>query len=1031
MADERIVLAYDPAEAIAAAGKANKAIEANEKTAEKAGSAIVKATDAQATSIVSITDRSQNAINNIVRAAERKAALATGSPADRLRAERALQISRVSGDQAAVNRVTAAYDKLAAAQDAVAGKSSKLAEFIRNPLQAASGAVEELAGGLGKIGAIGLAAGAGIAFLAKAGFDLVASQGKAAEAVTNFADTVGISATEAYKLDIQAKLVGSSLEGLTTGYKKLSQGIAEGSDEGKKSAAALEKIGVRIFDLNGKVRPFGELFGDIAKKIQAIEEPTARAAKAVEILGKSGISMLPLLLQFQETQAMAEKAAEGIDDPLLKSLAAADDKIGVLSAKWETLKNTLAGKIVAVIEFVEKRTGEGGGAPSPFITQGGFNVDDIRGQAAADRLNKMAETNRAMLATEGAALIAKFRAERGQDDAGLKARLAEITEQRKAAEQFGSGMGAAEVQKRIDLATKLRAEEAGITAQIKARAEAEAEAKRNADGYRQEVEKYRKAGEKALINFKGGEKDVRIEPLKDFAAKPVNELYEKQFKAAQKISEDTLEMELKNIKEQFAQEEIFAQSSRDKQLAQVEGFHARTVQQKIAVEEKKAEIERDYQLKTYAIKAQLLQADQEMELAKAEQNAELKAAINQKYAIFGRELTLKTEAALAAANDEAASKSARAIQDQAQKNFDSVKHAAEGLFDHLVSRTKSWGDLLKNAVLLPALTLVKQIVSTQIAGALTGVRGGGSTGNIGGLLGGLLGGGGIGRAGAPGGTGGFAGPVGLAGMLGMGGGAGGGFGGGGGGIGGALGLNAGTLGLGAAGLGLFGAFKAGQSDNKALKFSAPAIGALSGLVGFGALASLFPALIGAGPAGWIAAAGIGATIGLIGVFKSKAENKLIEKIKAVYGITVDRGFAKNPLLGIIKDQFGGDIDLGIRSPMVRELLSVYRMQSNQYGAGSGLGALNNIPRGVSLSGYGGGVYQNPVSVNGAAYGYGGSLPSSGPSQPFQSNPQPIVIENRLQIDGRDVQASVQRTNQASNGRRESAAVLNDPLLIFG
>jgi len=252
--------------------------------------------------------------------------------------------------------------------------------------------------------------------------------------------------------------------------------------------------------------------------------------------------------------------------------------------------------------------------------------------------------------------------------------------------------------------------------------------------------------------------------------------------------------------------------------------------------------------------------------------------------------------------------------------------------------------------------------------------------------------------------------------------------------------SAGLLAGAGAGLGLMGAFKAGQSGNNFLRASSPAIGAVSGLVGYGALLSMFPALLATGPVGWIAAAGIGATIGILGMFKKRAEDKIVEKIRQVYGIRIDQGFARNPLLPIIKDQFGGDIDLGIRSPIVREMLSVYRMQTGQSSLGAGLGASNNMPRGVNLSGYGGMIYQAPVSVNGGSYGYGGALPSTTPAQPFQGGTAVVAaveaiarrpLDVRVQIDGRDVQSSVARTNQSSVGRRETSATLTDPLLIFG
>ena len=1030
MADERIVLAYDPADAIAAAGKANQAITENEKTAERAGAAIGKATDAQVTSIVSITDRSQAAINRIVANAERKASLATGSPAERLAAERKLQLSRVSGDQAAVNRVTAAYDKLAEAQGKASAGGSKLGDALRNPMQAASEAIESVVAELGTIGTVALGSVVGLAAAAKASFDLVVGQGRAAEAIANFADQVGISATEAYKLDIQAKIVGSSLEAVSGGYKKLAQGISEGTEEGKKSAAALEKIGVRIYELDGAVRPFGDLFGDIARKIRAIEEPTERAAKVVELFGKSGLSLMPLILQFDESAAAAKRAAAGIDDPLLKSLGAADDAVDELEGSWNSLKAKLAGGILATIKFVQ----EWNKGPLDYMLPDGKAL--LEG-AAQKNAQAIADTNRKILADEGAEAIKRFRLSQAETEAKLKEKLADVTSKRQAAEQFGPGMGVEAVSKRIALIKQLSGEEAALTAKIQARAKADQEAERR----REEAKKNIQAAYKELTvrqNTLATLSDPRVQKvdlLKEADAAPLNSMYEKEFQKAQSVKEQTVQMELSNLREQLAQEEILYQGARDLQLQQVEGFQARSVAQKIAVEQRKADIEKEFLLKNFALKAQLLQADQDIELAKAEENAELRAAINQKYALAGRALTLQTEAAIAAAGNEAVVKTAQILQDRGQKAFDSVKNAADGLFDALVTRTRSWGDLLRNTVLLPALSILKQITSNTIASALTGVSPAGGGGQAGGILGklGLSGvlSGGLARAGAPGGTPGFAGPVGgatgLSGMLGGAGGFGGGFGGGGA----ALGINAGALGLGAASLGLFGAFKAGQSGNKGLKVAAPAIGALSGLVGFGSLAYLFPSLLAAGPVGWVAAAAIGATVGLIGVFKKRGEDKLVEKIKAVYGITVDRSFAKNTLMPMIKDQFGGDIEVGIRSPIIRELLSVYRMQSNQSSLGAGLGAMNNVARGVSLTGTGGGVFQNAVNVNGNAYGYGGAIPSSGPVQPFQPAATVSPVALTLQIDGRDVQAAVSRTNQSSNGRRETSAVLLEPLTIFG
>lgn len=1147
MPDERIVLSYDPADAVAAAGKANKAIEENEKAAERAGAAIGKTTDAQAAAIVSITDRSQAAINRIIQSAERKAAIAGGTPADRIKLEREQQLRQVAGNQEAVNRVAAAYDKVEEAARR-ADTASKLQSAVNASRQAAKGA-DEFAAALNRVNAAAQREREAIeqeirtlerraAVIGKTPAQQTAIQGN--QAIAGLAgrgtpDQVQ-RLTAAYTQLIQkqqeaersSSSMGTSLLGLA-GNMGLVIGVAElfrrvisfGSDailyaartkqlEGalfavgkannvaesttKSLEAQLKTTGITTQDARQSLSRLIAAQVDYTKATQLarLAQDLGRVAgisssEAFDKLTHAIVTQQPELLrmlglnvnlqrEFQQVARQTGRTAESLSEFEKKQIAvnavleAGQGYAGVykrslkdaggqmlslnryvLEAKnafGDQFQPELA-KVVGLLMLLAKNGEEAGtilakafklaAAPLYTIHQELMAVIDekkklfdpkfeetMRREAEAAALTvrnqKLQEGSTKALAAQEEirqkAIIAAAEAEKKQ-----KEELARLDER---AIAFRKSAELQELEGLDRIAEKRRQAIAEFGKSPQARANIE-------KGIAAETAKFQaQFEERRLKDFERFQRGSAV-AARDNTAKE----FEEKARAAAELGKINDQTQQVNEQRQLAGLE----SRKASELRAIQETTGKGVGERLAAEDKIATIERDFALKSFEYKVALLNQEASLR-AELASNGDQRDAILREAAARAALLESQTQAAIDAAQETAAVRKIQIVRTEQQRLFDQVRQQADGVFDALVSRSRGLGETLKNLLLQAVLTPLKQIFSTTIASMLTGAApAGGGAGGFSGIarlagLGGLLSGG-VARAGAPGGTSGFAGPVGgVSGMLaaanGGGGGVFGGLGGGSAGLGGGSAGLSGATGLvgGGAALGLLGAFKAGQSGNGLLRASAPAIGAISGLVGFGALASLFPALIGAGPAGWIAAAGIGATVGLIGMFKRRGEDKLIEKIKSVYGITIGRDFARNPLAGIIKDQFGGDVDLGIRSPVVRELLSVYRMQSNQSSLGAGLGAINNVARGVSLTGTGGGLFQNPVSVNGGSYGYGGSLPSSGPVQPFQPE-RPIIIENRLQIDGRDVQASMQRTNQASNGRRESAAVLSDPLLIFG
>lgn len=535
------------------------------------------------------------------------------------------------------------------------------------------------------------------------------------------------------------------------------------------------------------------------------------------------------------------------------------------------------------------------------------------------------------------------------------------------------------------------------------------------------------------------------------------ELDGRRLRESTEFSTQTLQVEQQVAEQRFRIQEDFAQRTRDAALRQLEFQDTRTLGQKIFVEQRKAAIEEEFLTRQFALRAASLDREVKLEITSMEiiarargiseeQIAAKRDALLQLAAEKGRQLEESTQAAIDAARENSAARQAQAVRDTNQRIFDDLKRSANGILDNLLTSGKTFGQKMADLFKVPFLAAIKEIASTQIARLLFPFAAGGGAAPPGfsagrGLFGRLLGVGGLATApsfgfpGAPGGTPGFAGPVGAIGAIpGL---AGGGQQGqvavsaGSGGLGsitnglglfgalkqqsglsGAAGL--GGLALGGAALGILGGFKLGQSGSTAGRALAPAIGAFSGAVGFGALASLFPALIGLGPIGFAIGAGVGATIALVGVLRKSAEQRIIDKARAVYGVTISRQFAKDPLLGIIKQNFGGNIDVGIRSPQVKDLIELYAMSTGQ----NSQGIVNRpVARSFGLNSSGAFV-QQPTFVNGSAIditGTPGAVATNAVAEP-------PVVNNYIVLDGQVVQA--QTLNAVARNPRNVASALS-------
>lgn len=144
----------------------------------------------------------------------------------------------------------------------------------------------------------------------------------------------GITAEAVQELDFAAKQNGLSFDTVSSALAKMSKNILEG---GKASQEAISGLGLSVDTLKGMAPD--QAFEAIAQKIAGIPDPMLRSKTAMDIFGKSGAELLPLL-----TENIGQLRQQARDAGLVMSndLVAAGDRVGdtwdQMQARLQALK---------------------------------------------------------------------------------------------------------------------------------------------------------------------------------------------------------------------------------------------------------------------------------------------------------------------------------------------------------------------------------------------------------------------------------------------------------------------------------------------------------------------------------------------------------------------------------------------------------------------------------------------------------------------------------------------------------------------
>jgi hypothetical protein len=184
-------------------------------------------------------------------------------------------------------------------------------------------------------------------------------------AALNFADEVGKSAQKAgvstedfSALAYAAKLSDVSMEQLTTGFQQLSKSMIASQDDTTKQAKAFEYLGVKTKDAQGNLKDSNTVFKEVSEAISKLPDGASKSAVAMDVFGKAGAQLIPLLNSgaagLDEMRAEAEKLGLVLDENTTKAAEAFNDNMTRLKNGTIAFGLAIAKEVLPTLDLLAK-----------------------------------------------------------------------------------------------------------------------------------------------------------------------------------------------------------------------------------------------------------------------------------------------------------------------------------------------------------------------------------------------------------------------------------------------------------------------------------------------------------------------------------------------------------------------------------------------------------------------------------------------------------------------------------------------------
>ncbi len=191
---------------------------------------------------------------------------------------------------------------------------------------------------------------------------MVGSSINLADETSKLAQKLGMSTESLSTLGYAADLSGVSSEGLQTSLRKLNLSIVEGASQAGTMRQSYEAMGISLRTTDGSLRLTDEVMMEVSDRFAGMEDGAVKTKLAVELFGKTGADMIPMLNGGSQGLKQLQDEARGfgleIGGASAKAAEEFNDNITRLKGALVGVANQVAVQVLPTLvglskEFVE------------------------------------------------------------------------------------------------------------------------------------------------------------------------------------------------------------------------------------------------------------------------------------------------------------------------------------------------------------------------------------------------------------------------------------------------------------------------------------------------------------------------------------------------------------------------------------------------------------------------------------------------------------------------------------------------------
>lgn len=166
-------------------------------------------------------------------------------------------------------------------------------------------------------------------------------------------EITGLTTDQLQEYAYMAELVDTDVSTITGSLTKLTRNMDSATSGTGAAYNAFQQLGIDIFNTDGTLRNANDVFTEAIDKLGQVENQTERDALAMDLFGKSGQELNPIIAAGSEQlDAFRQEAYDMgyvLDNDTLQSLGDIDDSMQRLDKATDTVKRTIAQALAPVV----------------------------------------------------------------------------------------------------------------------------------------------------------------------------------------------------------------------------------------------------------------------------------------------------------------------------------------------------------------------------------------------------------------------------------------------------------------------------------------------------------------------------------------------------------------------------------------------------------------------------------------------------------------------------------------------------------